>query len=44
MNFADMLCAPELFDESREFIMVKISLRVIGIKKRFRELKRIKDL
>ena len=34
MNFAGMLCAPELFDESREFIMVKISLWVIGIRKR----------
>ena len=37
MNFAGMLCARELFDESREFIMVKISLRVIGIRKRFCE-------
>jgi len=44
MNFSGMLCAPELFDESRQFIMVKISLRVIGIRKRFWEFKRIKDL
>jgi len=39
-----MLCAPELFDESRQFIIVKISLWVIGIRKRFWELKPIKDL
>ena len=44
MNFAGMLCAPERFDESSQFIMVIISLWVIGIRKRFWELKRIQDL
>ena len=38
MNFAGMLCAPELSDGSRRLIMVNISLWVIGIRKRFWEL------